>query len=259
MDLADYNFLKKFFRAYTNQFLKQEKNSEPFEIKIVHTKHVCDNIKILAQEMNWNGADFYKAIATGLLHDIGRFPQYKKHGTFSDAQSFNHGALGVEVIRKHEILSNIEKTEKQQIIKAVALHNVFSLPNNLNHETLKLTRLIRDADKLDIYRVMIELYEGTTPGKTSFITHHLPNDGHVSTDLIKNIENGQLIDIRNVKTLNDMKLLQISWIFDLNFPISLNLVRERNYIEAILSSMPQSIKLERVRKAASIYLNSYLY
>lgn len=257
MEQTDYRALKNFFKSFTLEFLTHAADPEPFRIKIVHTENVCKNTKILAQDLGRTDAEIRKAMAAALLHDIGRFPQYFKYSTFSDARSVNHGALGVKVIKNQGLLLDFKKKEKQQILTAVALHNAFSLPACLDSETLELAKLIRDADKLDILRVMIELYKGTIAGRTSFITHHLPDDGQVSLHLIEQIENRQLVDIRNVKTLNDMKLLQISWIFDLNFPVSLRLFKQRNFPASILSTMPQSSKLDRAAKAADDYLNRF--
>lgn len=256
MKKNEYHKLKDFFKFYTNPFVEQAEDPEPFKVKIVHTANVCDNIKILAQSQGWNGEKLYKALATALLHDIGRFAQYKKYGTFNDAQSKNHGTLGVGIIKNKGILKNLDKIEQKQITTAVALHNAFCLPPSLNLKTLQLTRLVRDADKLDIYRVMVELYKDILPGKKSFITYNLPDDDQLSQKLIENIENRQLIDTKNVKTLNDMKLLQISWIFDLNFHVSLELVQKRGYITSILSTMPQSMELGRVFEAATNYVEA---
>lgn len=257
MKQIEYNTLERLFESYTSQYVTQAEDPEPFQVKIDHTANVCENMKILVRSQSWSDEGRYTALAAALLHDIGRFPQYKKYGTFSDAQSENHGSLGVGVIKNLCILSGLEKKEQQKIIRAVALHNAFCLPRNLNAGTRELVKLVRDADKLDIYRVMTELYKGIVPGRTSFITHHLLDDGCVSPSLVQDIENRQLIDVRNVETLNDMKLLQISWIFDLNFPASLNLVQQRGYIETILSAMPQSGDLNRVAKAIADYLQTF--
>ena len=41
------------------------------------------------------------AEAVALLHDVGRFEQYKRYGTFNDRKSVNHAALGVEIMKKN--------------------------------------------------------------------------------------------------------------------------------------------------------------
>lgn len=256
MKQIQYQELQDFFKTYTRGFAEQANDPEPFQLKIAHTANVCENMAILAKSQKWTGERQYRALACALLHDIGRFHQYRKYETFSDAQSENHALLSVKVIKKQGLLKHLEKIERQQITTAVALHNVFALPPALHPEIRELTELLRDADKLDIFRVMVELYNGTVPGRTSFITHHLPDDGQISSKLITNIENRQLIDLRDVKTLNAMKLLQVSWIFDLNFPVSLELVRQRGYIESILSTMPQSPSLKNVSRAVADFFKT---
>lgn len=256
MKPVEYQYLKDFFSSYACGFVQQADDPEPFNNKITHTANVCENIRLLAESKAWDIENVYKALAAALLHDIGRFSQYQKYGTFSDARSENHGTLGAKIIKQQDLLKSLERSEQLQIIKAVALHNAFGLPPDLDAETRELTRMVRDADKLDIYRVMIELYNDRQPGRTSFITHHLPDDGRLSPGLIKTIENRQLIDSRHVKTLNDMRLLQISWIFDLNFPVSLQQVYQRGYISSVLSTLPPSKERDRVGNAAADYFKT---
>lgn len=125
------------------------------------------------------------------------------------------------------ILNRLNKEDQAQIINAVAHYNVFDLPEKIEPETRKLTDLVRDADKIDIYRVMISLYRKNVRGKTSFITHHLPDDSRISPERVKDIQKRQMIDIKNVRSLNDMKLMQISWVFDLNFPASIEMASKK--------------------------------
>ena len=256
MEKQAYRRIEVFFGEYTRDFAKRADDPEPFENKIVHTAKVCENMGIIARAQGRHHQSFYTAMAAALLHDIGRFRQYEVYATFSDEQSENHGGLGAGLIWKMKLLSGLEKQEQQQIIHAVALHNAFCLQDDLDPETIELTKLVRDADKVDIYRVMVELYKDNAPDKTSFITHHLPDDGKISRIFARDILNKRLIDARHVKTLNDMKLLQISWLFDLNFDVSFGLVRQRGYVPAILETMPDTPEVEPIRQFALEYLET---
>jgi hypothetical protein len=256
MEKETYQRLEVFFGDYTKDFADRADDPKPFENKILHTSKVCENMGIIARVQGRKHQSYYTAMAAALLHDIGRFRQYEIYATFSDAQSENHGGMGAGLVRKMNLLSNLEKLERHQIIHAVALHNVFCLPDNLAPETIELTKLVRDADKVDIYRVMVDLYKDLAPGSTSFITYHLPDDGKISRIFAQDILDQRLIDARHVKTINDMKLLQISWLFDLNFDVSLGLVRQRGYVPAILETMPDTSEMEPIRQFALEYLET---
>jgi HD superfamily phosphohydrolase YqeK len=241
----DYNVLADFFDDYTTGFVTQAANAHPHVSKKEHTARVVENMVFLGKSLGLSRQRLRVAKAAALLHDIGRFNQFEIFGTFSDPVSKNHGALGVGVIREHRLLaacsdSGKEQIEKKQIVRAIALHNVYQLPLRIDPDTLFLTRMLRDADKLDIFRVVTQKYLRVDPTENGYITHNLADDGRVSSGLVNEILKKQLIDIQQVHSLNDLKLLQISWVFDLNFKVSIKRVDDLGFIPLILSSLPDS-------------------
>ncbi len=246
--------IESFFNEFTRSFVMRAHNAEPYELKIDHTRQVCENLKILVRTLRMNESFNQTALTAGLLHDIGRFPQFEKYATFSDKHSENHAAIGGCIIREHNVLQGLTEKEQQQIMDAVIHHNAFGLPKDMNPQTRKIAALVRDADKLDIYRVMVALYSRKpVKGKTSFITHSLPDDGQIKPGLIADIEARRMVDYNHVTTLNDMKMLQISWVFDLNFQASANLVRQHGFIDKILATMPDSPEKNRISEIVSDY------
>jgi hypothetical protein len=49
---------------------------------------------------------------------------------------------------------------------------------------------------------------------------------------------GRVIRLENVRVLNDFKLLQISWVYDLNFRSSYCLLQRRGHISALAATIP---------------------
>ena len=83
----------------------------------------------------------------------GRFEQLRQWGTFSDADSCIHAALGIKVL-KDEMASFTCDPEWARIIeRAVALHSDFRLPSDLGARERLFCTITRDADKVDIMRV----------------------------------------------------------------------------------------------------------
>ena len=59
------------------------------------------------------------------------------------------------------MLEKLPPAARRLVLGAVALHNRRSLPRGLPRELKDLTQMVRDADKLDIFQVMLAHF---TPG-----------------------------------------------------------------------------------------------
>ncbi|MBU3950579.1 MAG: HD domain-containing protein [Proteobacteria bacterium] len=239
----DYQVLVDFFDGYTSGFITRNTNAHPHITKKEHTARVVENMVFLGKSLGLARQQMRMAKAAALLHDIGRFHQFETYGTFSDFASKNHGALGVGVIREHRLLATFPKVEKRQILRAIALHNAYQLPFGMDGESRFLTQLLRDADKLDIFNVVTRKYREADTAENGYLTHNLKDDGQISKTLMDQIFKKQLINNHQVQSLNDLKLLQISWMFDLNFKETIQRVDDLGYIPLILSTMPDSAHL----------------
>lgn len=67
-------------------------------LKVEHTYRVAELAERIAADEGLTAEDVGLAWLCGLLHDIGRFEQVRRYGTFSDARSESHAALGVHVL-----------------------------------------------------------------------------------------------------------------------------------------------------------------
>ena len=81
-----------------------------------------------------------------------------------------------------------------------------------------------------------------------------PDQPDCSPEILDTISEGEMINLVDVKTLNDFKLLQLSWIFDLNFGPTRRMFRERGYLAAFAAALPPH---DGVRKALA-QLDAYL-
>ncbi len=241
------------FYTYTNVFVEKAADPYPYILKQEHTMRVCDNIRMLSRSLNLSSNTMCLAVAAAMVHDMGRFPQFDTFGTFADGRSKNHGSLGAKVLVRHDILKGIPKTEKQLILRALVLHNRPRLPLGLESDLDLIARLLRDADKIDIYGVMKDHYQRVESGN-GFITHDLTDDGKVSHDLVMHLLNKQRLDFNRVITLNDMKVFQIGMVFDLNFPATAKAVKDLGIIPAIVFSMPADSLLDELSRTIESYL-----
>ena len=255
MNKKDLLYLKETFLKYTDGFIvNTERQNNPFILKKEHTQRVCMEIVRLTEKLSISSETAILAEAVALLHDIGRFRQYKEYGTFLDSESVNHAALGCEVIKEENILRFCTEKEQTLFLDVVYFHNAFALPMEKNKDTLFLLKLLRDADKLDIWKVVTNHYKSVKLNNNKFIDLGLEDDGKFSKEVLEFVINGQIVKNQFVKRLNDLKLLQISWLFDLNFSESITRLQEKGYLGKIFSKLPESEELKKV----AAYVKDYI-
>lgn len=130
-------------------------------LKYGHTMRVASLSAKIAVSMDMPAEDVELAWLCGLLHDIGRFEQIRRFGTFNDSLSVNHAQLGVDVLRGDvEGLADgrldrflASRGDDELVMKVVGLHSGLYLPAGLDARTRLFCEIVRDADKVDIVRV----------------------------------------------------------------------------------------------------------
>lgn len=248
----DLEFLKKWFIDYSSSFYSSVKEDQKnISLKVEHTYNVCENIILIINEQSLGRNESMLADAVALFHDLGRFPQYAKYRTFRDSISVNHGKLGAEVLEKEKILQNLPENEQELIINSVKFHNAFAIPDLQDRRIIFFLKLIRDADKLDIWRVLSEYFESDEKERASAVGLGLPDIPEYSEKVLSCLYDKRLASLSDLKTLNDFKLTQLSWVYDLHFKTSFRLLVERDYINRISKTLPQT---EEIKKALSILI-----
>jgi hypothetical protein len=209
-----------------------------YDLKIVHTHQVCAIIKRLAVSLGLASEERALATAIAICHDVGRFPQYRRYGTFNDAASTNHAALGIQTLKAEGVIDALAADERSVLLAAVALHNVFLLSEDLDPAVRRFTLLLRDADKLDIWRVLIETCTAGPEERASAVFLEQPDTGHCSPRALAEVVAGRMPNRELLATADDLKLLQLSWVYDLNFAESFQIMAERDYLEALANLLP---------------------
>lgn len=246
--------LFSWFNSYVEPFLvTDDEGKKNIQLKIEHTRKVCDAMALLSAGENLTEDEARIAAAVALLHDVGRFPQYLRWRTFLDSASDNHARLGIEVIRDKNILHDIDQTEQLLIEEAIRFHNLLTPPLQIQSPTRHYINLIRDADKLDIWRVFVELLALPPEERATAATLGLPDLPGVVTDAcIEALNSGSIVRLETICCLNDFKLLQISWVYDLTYQTSRKILRERGYIEALAATLPVRVDISQaVTKAVT--------
>jgi hypothetical protein len=250
--------LKSWFEDYVHEFSSDDPTfQENIDLKIGHTRRVCEAILDIGGSLDLSDEDLCLAEVSALLHDIGRFQQYRKYRTFSDYRSEDHAALGVKVIKDNRILDGLDPDKTWIILRVIAYHNRFSLPAEEEERCLFFLKLLRDADKVDIWRVVTDYYRNSGNKRNQTIELDLPDTGRISEPVYKALMNGELVQMADLKVLNDFKLLQIGWIYDINFRRTFQIIQERGYLEKIRDALPKkSARVSEIHDRALMYLKS---
>jgi len=248
--------LRVWFDTYISRFVSDDPIfQENIDLKLGHTLRVCEVILDIGRSLNLSREEICVAETCALLHDIGRFEQYRQYRTFSDYRSEDHAALGVKVIKANRILKGFEPAEAEIILMVIGYHNSAALPAGEDERCLFSLRLLRDADKIDIWRVVTDYYRNAGNNRNQTIELDLPDVDQISDPVYNALMKGELVQIADLKTLNDFKSLQIGWVYDINFPRTFQIIHEKRYLEKIREALPKkSVRAEEIYRKARAYL-----
>jgi len=254
---VDTAFFHSWFRNYVKGFYSEDpKIQENITLKEEHTLRVCKEILQLGKALDFSKNALCLAETIALFHDIGRFEQFKTYGTFNDKISENHATLGLKALEKTNILSRLTKTQRSIACTAIGYHNVRKLPDPADEtpDCLLYSKLLRDADKLDIWRVVTTYYAQRHKHRNTALELELPDTPGYSLYLVEDILNNRVSNSNDLKTYNDMKLLQLGWIFDINFTKTFFYIQERQIIEKIIITLPDTEDIRKIHNHLKEYL-----
>lgn len=233
------NYFDKYVSTY-------DMNDPDINYKYYHSYRVMETINLLATKLNLSTKDIHLAKVIGLLHDIGRFEQDKLYDSFKDGK-MDHGNYGVEVLKQTKILdqSNIEKEDYEVVYKAIRNHNKFKIEDSLNERELFFSKLIRDADKLDILYAL---------GNNKIKPILRQDEEEISEKLKTSFFNNQAGSTKDVKSKNDALIITFSYIYDINFKETYELIKQNKYYEKIY----QRINKKDIFKPYIEHTNNYI-
>ncbi len=242
-------------RAWFEAFAEPFRQGGPedvrrIDLKIKHSLLVLDKASRLCERLDLDAHLSACARLAALYHDLGRFPQYQRYRTFRDPDSVNHALLGVRTVRAHGPLKDIDAKSRSLICAAIMVHNRKSIPAHMRAKAgaplAILAGIVRDADKLDIIRVMLEHFSGES--EDAVVTLGLePSPDRYLESVADCLIAGTIPSYRNLRYVNDMRLMLASWIFDLNFPASREAFFAMGALDRLLDALPQTARIEDIK------------
>jgi putative nucleotidyltransferase with HDIG domain len=254
-----YAQLEEWFGDYVMQFHSKDSHFQKnIEVKREHSYQVHANMEKMAIRMELNEEQQLVAEAIGLLHDIGRFEQFRRYQTFYDKVSVDHADLGVSVLQELNVLKEWPQEAQEWILTAIKWHNKKALPEDLSETERLYCKLIRDADKLDIWRVVTAYYCRMDEETNNTLQLDLPDTPGYQPINVERIRQHEMVDLQDLKNLNDFKLLQVGWVFDINFATTLALLKQRNYLTPLFASLPNDDIIGELKKEVENYIEKVL-
>ncbi len=250
------------FKVWFNNYVAGFYGDDEFvnanlKLKQEHSLRTCKEMMYLAEQLNLSDNQKQIAEVIALLHDVGRFVQFVRYGTYNDPKSTNHCMLGLEVLRQKKILDGVEQKEKELIEKAIEYHGAKELPKDLDGQCLLFSKLIRDADKIDVLYVVTGYFKQHRENPDGFkLELEFSDEPVYSNEILEKVLHGQLVAYSEMKTLNDMKLCLLGWVYDVNFAATLKRIKQRKFLEMLLDLLPKTGDIERVKEKIFAYVDS---
>ena len=254
----DLRLFMRRFDAYVDVFTGKDSFVDAnIGIKTAHTRRVCRHALDIARSLESSRSERQLAFLAALFHDTGRFPQIHRYGTFNDQLSENHAVLGVREIKTKGLLNGLATPDRRRILTSVMLHNRRNLPASLEPATLRLCRILRDADKLDILDVLIGYYRSAENGSNPALDLDLPRGSSLSQSALADIAAARCVNIEHVHSIQDFRLLQTSWVFDLHSAWSMERVRRLKQIEWLLNQLPPGKDTDTAARRIHTYMAEF--
>ena len=223
---------EKAFLQYTDPYRRY---GGGIQLKIDHSFRVRDLCIGISDGMGFAGETTELAAVCGLFHDIGRFEQWRRYGTFNDAQSVDHGALGAEILSSGRLLPALSDADRNTLVKTARYHNKYRLPGTLSEKNAMISKIIRDADKTDV----LFLYASGTLLKSSHNTA-------MSDSVYRALLEKRGIRSRDIQTKADRAAVYLAFVFDFNYRQTFETVKNCDYINRIIDLQLQEAANERL-------------
>lgn len=245
------------FDKYVSQF---NPNEGRIKLKIEHIKRVSIMSKKIVQNLHLNEEQVKLAELIGLFHDIGRFKQAKVYNTFNDRESVNHAELSRKILFDENLIDNFNLEEKyKRIIKlAVINHNKNKIADNLNDNEILFSKIIRDADKLDIYYTICEYDFQSIFWYPDF------NCGTISDLIMNDFINHHCVNYSYIKSNSDQIPIFYAYVFDFYFDFSLQFLRRKKYLDKFTDRIYENFsndtlkqQVKQISEISNEFLNNY--
>lgn len=232
--------IEEVFKKYVSNY---DINDEHIALKVNHSFRVMNLQEKYARILGYSDEDIKIAKIIGLLHDFGRFEQWRVYHTFVDLNSVDHADYSVDVLfNQGEIEKFKIPREWYPIIKfAIKNHNKLEIEECSNEKMMEHAKLIRDTDKIDILYLLGILGE----------LNNKPIDEPLSEEVLKGILARQNVDRKCLKNKNDRFAIKFAFAFNIYHDECIE--EFKNNMDAYYKQLDESEYFKEVYECAKEY------
>lgn len=232
------DYLYDWFRKYAQTYYTDDKFiMDRVLLKEQHSQRVATNTLSIAKYLTLDERQQRVAEVIGLFHDIARFRQITEYRTFVDAESFDHGDVGARELVKTGILQDFSPTDREIITFAIVNHNKMVIAPAPPEKVL-FAKIIRDADKLDIFRVLPPIQA----------------DHNYAPKMLEQLKQARVLAYTDVKSLADKRLIRLSWFYDIAFDWTLQQLIKEGWLDRQLAALPDNEDCTAVKETMKAYI-----
>lgn len=221
--------VRRLYGEYVDGYRENGELPPMMALKLRHTDMVVANAKAIIEGEGMDSETAEACELAALLHDTGRYEQLKRYNTFRDSDSVDHAVFSHDIVRGKGWLDG--HPHKDAILNAVLFHNRRDVPDGLDPLTCTVSHCTRDADKLDIFRVLEDRVATTDWRNDSTAFWNLPAVASPNPEVVSAIREGRPVDYQNIKALADFVLIQVGWLRgELHFGTSRKLAASRGHL-----------------------------
>jgi hypothetical protein len=251
----------KTLSKYPEEFSKicekatNSESTDKVERLITHTQRVTEFILSIAKSLDLSEHESIMAETISIFHDIGRLVPYLT----SDLElhhPFDHAEAGVTYLKSNFILGELDESSKNIVFESIRYHNKQEIPKKEPELISFYAKLLRDADKLDSWRTTVEYLTLKDMKPNTSMDLGLSDIPVISPAISKAILEGQIPSRTDLRTFVDFKLFQMSWVFDLNFKKSFQILNQKQYIQSIYDSLPKNNNVIDIYRMVKLYIEN---
>lgn len=245
------------YKEYIIPFKSEPYSNNPTIGKtILHIDRVVENIKILADSLELSENEKHVAEIAAQFHDIGRLWLLLPEN--ADSKITDHADASIEYLKSSPIFGQLDEPTQNIVIQVIKNHNKPELPKKEGESILFYVKLLRDADKLDSWRSTADYITRKSGKPNMAIELTLSDKPIVTASFSKTIIEGGIPNRGDIVTFSDFLIFQMSWIFDLHFKKSFQLVNQKQYIRNLYDSLPKNDSVIEIYRMIRIHIENQI-
>ena len=245
--------VQKEFRSYVSGF---DSTDDKIKLKVIHTYKVAENSERIAGSLGLSSEDTDLAWLIGMLHDIGRFEQLRRYHTFSDADSIDHAKFGADLLFGEGLIRKFtdDPGDDDIIETSIRAHNAYVLGEDPDERRLMFCKIIRDADKIDIFRVSSEFPKTVVYGTTDEILAK----SEVTDEVVRASLKHETVHRSLKRTPADSIVGHISLVYGIYYPESIKIIMEQGYLQKLMDTHNDNPETNRKIRIVSEEVSKYI-